>query len=712
MTDLSQMSTEDLIKEREALMSGAQPRQPEQPSEDLSSLSNEDLLKMRYSLLAQKKNKTNEDQRQLRRYRLDADKSTPFERFLGGVPARFVQGMVVDPIESGIQIAANVGEKLADVTGMTGRFGGTKFRQAGAGTPYPAELANVSTGPDGKEIKYYGPPPLGISAENVNKFVAEREAMKRRGMAGLSGRPLGEEWDVAGGLGSLAPGTAVYKTISSLLPKALSETSKSLSGRTLGRMLAGGGTAALTIPDTTGDTENYLSNLGIKTGIGAAVPVGVSTLGSLVKGGVKLGGQSLAALRDTFRNFTGSGQEVLAEQHLRKLASEGGEPAIKKTIGSLLDEKRILGKMTSKEAIAAGNIRNPSERFGGPLVRLQEELSVLPEATTKMRSIEAGQEQIRKAALGGIARGQKEESVLLERATAATKNYGKAFKEVVEADAPLKELMTRPSMKDVLSRAKDLAKEAGKKFNEGDKYPVESLHFMKMAMDDLIKNPERFGIGASEVRAISQTQNQFVKWLGQKSPAYDLARNEHKRISEVLNRVQVRDTLEKVLTGPRGEERTAQFLNAAREAPKTFKKATGSNRFEKLEDVLLPHEAKTVNKIIAELQRDAMATKMVREVNIPGATNPVTGNMAQLPSPLYRPTMIANWILKRGGEEGNKNVNKIAADILEDPKKAAEILSKTPPKWRSDVTNALQDFYKFARDPANVAAIQAAGETK
>ncbi|HKZ42802.1 MAG TPA: hypothetical protein VJ044_17695, partial [Candidatus Hodarchaeales archaeon] len=242
------------------------------------------------------------------------------------------------------------------------------------------------------------------------------------------------------------------------------------------------------------------------------------------------------------------------------------------------------------------------------------------------------------------------------------------------------------------------------------KYPVESLHFMKMAMDDLIKNPERFGIGASEVRAITQTQNQFVKWIGQKSPAYDFARQEHKRISEVLNRVQVRDTLNNILTGPKGEERTGQFLNAVREIPKTFKKATGSQRFDKIEDVLPANEAKIVHKLTQELERDAMVSRMTKEVNIPGATSPVTGKMAQLPSPLYRPTMIANWILKRGGEEGNKNVNRIAAEIFSNPSKAAQVLSKVPPQWKQDVTDELQNFARYAKDPANVAAIQAFNE--
>jgi hypothetical protein len=619
-----------------------------------------------------------------------APQATGTERFLGHPATRVGLGALEVPAAI-VQLGANVGEKLADVTGVTGSLGKNQFVRA----------TQVPEGTRGRV-------PGGIDAESINQGLAELDAMKRRGMAARSGRPVGEEWDVAGLAGALTPATLVYKGISKRLPKIISEQAPTLTGRTIGRMVSGGGTAAASIPDVSGG-EDFIEHKGLQAGIGAAIPVGISTLGSIIKGGYKIAGQSISALRDTIRNFTERGQTKLAEASLRELAEESGEPALKKTIKALLEAEPIINKPTSAEAIASANI-GKGERFGGPTVRLQSELANLPEATTKLRSIEAGQEKVRQEALKTIAKGQSEESVLLERSTASAKNYKKAFKDTVKADDELEALMTRPSMGKVLPRAKELATESGKKFSKGKFFPVESLHFMKMAMDDLIKNPERFGIGASEVNAITKTQSQFVKWIGKKSPAYDVARKEHKELSKVLNRVQVRDTLEKILTGPKGEERTAMFLNAVREIPRTFKKATGQKRFDKVEDILPPGEVKTVQKLVKELQTDAMATKMRREVNIPGATSPVTGKQAQLPSPLYRPTMIANWILKRGGEEGNKNVNRKAADILSDPSKAAEILGKMTPKWRQRVRKELEDFERFAKDPVNVAAIKVANE--
>ena len=584
---------------------------------------------------------------------------------------------------------------------MTGRLGGTKFRQAGAGTPYPAELANVSTGPDGKEVKYYGPPPLGISAENLNKLVAEREAMKRRGMAGLSGRPVGEEWDVAGGLGSLAPGTAVYKTISSLLPKTLQETSKYLSGRTLGRMIAGGGTAALTIPDTSGD-QDYFSNLGIKTGIGAATPVGVATLGSAAKTIGNTVKSGYGNIRDAVSVSTKEGPTKIAEKHIYNLAKEGGEPAAQQTVKSLFGTKGILSKPTSADSIAAGNIANPSERFGGPLVRLQSELSSLPETTTRLKGIDVAQEQLRKAAIQSIAKGNTEESALLERGVAAAKNYKKAYERFIKPDDEINVLMNDPFIEKAIPKALDIARSEG--INPKAHY-TRFLHLVKSGLDQQLKGDGRTALEATERKAIEDIKKKLVSWIEKKNTDYKFAREEHQRLSRILNRTQVRDVLEKALTGKSGEERVVQFQNAVSDVPKTFKKATGYPRFGKLEDVLTAPEAETVKKVTQELEREAMALKMIREVNVPGAVKPVTGGKEDLPSMLWTPSMIGKWLIRISGKEGDKNVNRVAAEILADPKRAAEIISRTPGKFHQAVKDVVSKIQQYSSDPTTRAAL-------
>ena len=648
---------------------------------ELSSMSTEDLMKMRPQITS----------------------SQVMSLFKGGKPVDDYPVLASPIARAGlgayqafmapIQLGANVGEKLADISGATDLSRLVKKK------------LGIHTG--GKPL---------LSAGGLNQTLGGLEAAKRQAMAARSGRPVGEEWDIAGLLGSLYPGTMAYKSIAGALPKVISEQAPSLTGRTVGRMLTGGGTAALTIPVTSGG-EDFFNEKGIQTGIGAAVPVAASTLISLLKGTGKIGGKIYSTLRDAARLHTKTGPQKIAEAHFQSIAKEGGEEATGKTVKSLLQAEKILNKPTSAEAIAAGNIAK-GERFGGPVVRLQEELASLPETTTKLRSIEAAQEQIRKGAIENIAKGTSAESALLERTIAAAKNYDKAFyrtidgKKIPHTATPDRELQTifdkfGNDTPKILGRAKDLAVKDGKQFKIGAKYPIESLHFTKMALDDVIKNPEQFGIGASEARALARTQGELVKWIGAKSKAYDFARQEHKRLSEILNRTKARDTLANILTGPKGEERATQFLNATRDIPKTFKKATGSQRYAKLEDILLPNETMLVNKVTRELEREAMAGRMAKEVNLPGAVNPVTGKMESLPQMLWTPNMIAKWVMRISGREGDKEVNKIAADIAANPSRAAEVISRLPSRLQTMGKNLLSDLDEFLKtEIAKTAAIQ------
>lgn len=67
--------------------------------------------------------------------------------------------------------------------------------------------------------------------------------------------------------------------------------------------------------------------------------------------------------------------------------------------------------------------------------------------------------------------------------------------------------------------------------------------------------------------------------------------------------------------------------------------------------------------------------------------------------------MIANWILKREGEPGNREVNRIAAEILSNPSKTAEVISKTPTKFRQGVTDALRNFDEYSTKMERLAFI-------
>lgn len=471
--------------------------------------------------------------------------------------------------------------------------------------------------------------------------------------------------------------------------------------------------------------ENYgqgkLGQLKNAAAIGAAIPAAGIPLMATAKTVGKLTGGSLDALRETFKNFSPRGQKALAEKHIADLAQEGGKPATDLAVKALETVRGPISNVTVADALAGGNV-GAGSRFGGPLVRLQDELARLPETSTQLRSSEVAQEVARKAALSRISGTEAERSVAASNLEKASTAYESIKSALVKSNSTLDKLSRSPAFQAAERRAEEISANANaaarankeriipfKKLvkNENGKeivqYSAQGLQHIKQVLDEMTNNPTlrgQLGITGTEGANITPVKNTLVSWMNRNIEGWQSAREGYKSAKEVLNRQAGGDVLSKVLTGPRGEERAGQFLQAQRDLPKTLKSVTGKER----PIPFTPQERAILKNITQELERDAMASRMAAEVNIPGATSPVTGKMAQLPSPLYRPTMIANWILKRGGDEGNKAVNRIAADILMDPSKAAKIIRKFPPDQRSALMSALSDFNKFAKEQASLPA--------
>lgn len=313
-------------------------------------------------------------------------------------------------------------------------------------------------------------------------------------------------------------------------------------------------------------------------------------------------------------------------------------------------------------------------------------------------------------------------------------NYNASGRKTAQADDALVKLMKRPSMSKVIHRADELMAERDSRFQIGKtapartdlsavpsetidvlqgaghseaeivkyikqsgmgelkdipatfaKYPGNSLHAMKMAFDDLIKDPDRFGIGASEVAAIKGTRAEFVNWLENKIPEYKVARETFAKDSGPINRMEVGQQLRKDLVPALGEDSSAtlradKFANSIENAPKTIKKATGQSRFETLEEVLTPDELDKVYAIRDDLARAKLNERQARAA---GALGPDVGKAgsdvmaaARIPSFLNRATTLANEIIKRlQGQVDEKMAIEMAKEML-DPSSAADALEK------------------------------------
>jgi hypothetical protein len=306
------------------------------------------------------------------------------------------------------------------------------------------------------------------------------------------------------------------------------------------------------------------------------------------------------------------------------------------------------------------------------------------------------------------------------RTTTAGQLYGLADQALVSADQTFAKLLDRPSMDKVIARASQLAAEKDIPFQIGQnrpaqvtpsqildasgkpmgqtvipaevaKYPGSSLHMMKMAFDDLVKNPERFGIGANEVGAINSTRGQFLKWAEQesKNPAYKTARETFAKQSKPINQMQVGQYLEgklkPVLEGGDAAEgvagvRANVYAGALNEAPGTIKRSTGQSRFDRLTEVLEPDQIAAVNSVRDDLARARLAEQQAAaargagpDVNLMG-----TATLADVRAPNFINTIttVANDLMRKvQGKLDQKLAIELATEML-DPNAAATALQK------------------------------------
>lgn len=343
--------------------------------------------------------------------------------------------------------------------------------------------------------------------------------------------------------------------------------------------------------------------------------------------------------------------------------------------------------MTSAQALA--DINAPAIQAIGEKVTQQ-----VPQ---QARAVQQAQEAQRAAAIGQIA-GTPEELAAAKAArdAEAALNYNRAFKQVMIETPELTSIMDRPSMEKAFGRAAQIAEERGQAFQIGKtkpaeiteskildefgrpvqkvtpaeiaKYPVQSLHYVKMALDDMVRSPKDFGIGAAEVSAIRDTRKEFISQL-ENNANYSKARAAYAAQSVPINKMQIAQELQKSLTAPLTGETTrgAMFAKAAEEAPKTIKRATGQEFYSKLEDVLSPDEMKVVNDVRDEFRRTQLAKDQAKlaKSSVEDLASTQLGPITHL-NLLNRVWTIANTVIKRSlGKIDQKLATQIGMEMLD-----------------------------------------------
>jgi len=134
------------------------------------------------------------------------------------------------------------------------------------------------------------------------------------------------------------------------------------------------------------------------------------------------------------------------------------------------------------------------------------------------------------------------------------------------------------------------------------------------------------------------------------------------------------------------------FAKAIEDAPRTIKRATGQQMFDTLDEVLQPQETATVKNVASELARKDAFERLARGTKVSGA-DAIPGDIGlPLPNLLWRPSMIANFMMKHFAKGAEDKIAKVAAGQYLNPKDLATALQSVPPRYQPMIDALMQQI--------------------
>lgn len=159
------------------------------------------------------------------------------------------------------------------------------------------------------------------------------------------------------------------------------------------------------------------------------------------------------------------------------------------------------------------------------------------------------QNSARVSALDEIAKSPDDlAGAVKARKSAADEQYGAAATSPLNPDVsvdPLLDLMKRPAFQTATKKAQEIAMNEGVDLTDNLLNNTAGLHYIKMALDDMIGEAKRQGIGGAQQRAIVGVQRQFLDWLDKASPEYAKARQNYASASGPINQMETLQDIQK-----------------------------------------------------------------------------------------------------------------------------------------------------------------------
>lgn len=427
-------------------------------------------------------------------------------------------------------------------------------------------------------------------------------------------------------------------------------------------------------------SPSSLGGAAVQGGMGAAqgalqpVATGESRASNAVLGGV--GGAAVPSMGMALKAgkavveplYEGGRQQILA----RALRGASGDNA-----------DTIIQNMKSSRELVPGSQPTAAEvaNSGGIAAMQRAASAVDPEAYTT-RAVQQNE-----ARVGALRSLEGAPGARTAADTARESKAGPLYRQARESgiDPEMAEVL-KPQMKNltermpsgVMEKARELARLNGETM--GKEGSVSGLHWMKIAVDDMLSSGKQTGIGEQTTRALTQFKNDLVTVMDDLSPTYKQARETYASMSRPINQMDIGSELsDKSINKLTGQIQPQSYARAL--SDDTAARATGFNKAT-LSNTLEPQQLSSLNAIKDDLARSVQARDLGRG---PGSDTVQKLSMTNLLQQSGLPMgvldvpglgRLGNWAYSNADDK----MKAALAKALLNPREAASIMEKGVPR--------------------------------
>jgi hypothetical protein len=438
--------------------------------------------------------------------------------------------------------------------------------------------------------------------------------------------------------------------------------------------------------------------------------------GALGSGAVVVGralGSGYRAAKAAAEPFTQAGQDAILGRALVKAAGKDA-PAVSARLQDAtapavgpFPEGQVKGVMGE---LVPGSVPTVGQAAQNPGVAALERAATAtnPVVTNDVTAAFKAQNAARQGALEDMAgTGWKRDFFAADRESVANQLYGEARRLGVDPAKLTPEALqniasfSKRVPDEVLGRARQLAQISGEPMT--DATSVQGMHWVKMAIDDLIGSADRAG-NTTLKRAYTGLQKDLLTGLDNLSPSYKNARQTFAEMSKPINEMDTVAAIAKKSTNPlTGDLYPQKFARAL--SDDTAAAATGFPGAN-LENTVSNQSGNRLQAILEDLRRSNAAQNVGRGPGSDTVQKLAYTNMldqAGVPTMLraFKPAELLGNIAARGGDaayaKANQELSNRLAQLMLNPSEAATLMQGAIPQGGPTHANALLNLLAQAR---------------